>query len=115
MPPAKPALTPTDDSGQCRSMAEVRENIDAIDLRIIDLLAERAGFVRQAARIKGSRTAVVDPPRIEEVVAKVRAAARDRGLPPDLAEAAYRLMIDRFIALEAEEFDRLSGAPAGDG
>lgn len=96
-------------------MAEVRENNDAIDRRIIDLLAERAGFARQAARIKGTRVAIVDQPRIEEVVAKVRTAARNRGLPPDLAEAAYRLMVERFVALETEKFDRLSDLSARHG
>ena len=50
--------------------------------------------------------------RIEEVIAKVRGLAAEYGAPPDLVEAVYRLMIDRFIALEAEEFERLHAPPA---
>ncbi len=93
----------------CTTMAEVRKNIDNIDRKIVALLAERAGYVRQSARLKPSREDIVDPARIEEVVAKVRTAATALQLPPDLAERAYRPMIDSFIALEEDEFDRLRG------
>lgn len=93
----------------CRSMAEVRAEIDRLDRRIIALLGERSGYVHQAAHIKGARAEIVDAARIEDVIAKVRQRAGGAGLAPDLAEAVYRLMIERFIALEAEEFDRLHG------
>ena len=36
----------------CESMADVRRNIDALDLRIVALIAERSGYVAQAARVK---------------------------------------------------------------
>ena len=100
--------SPTD----CRTMGEVRIAIDRIDREIIALLAERGGYVRQAGRIKAARAQIVDPPRIEDVVAKVRDQAQARGLAPDLAEAVYREMIARFIDLETVEFDRLHGGPA---
>lgn len=97
---------------QCSTMAEVREGIDRIDREIVKLLAERGRYVGQAARIKAARSDVVDRARIEDVVAKVRAAAVAAGLEPDLAEAIYRPMMDAFIAFEAREFDRLHGPPA---
>ena len=98
-------------AGACRSMAEVRAGIDRIDREIVALLAERAGYVRQAARIKRERSQIVDSARIEDVVAKTRAVAEDLGLAPELVESLYRLMIERFIALEAVEFDRLRDRP----
>ncbi len=100
-------------AGTCRSMDEVRAGIDQLDREIVALLAERAGYIRQAARIKGRLQEIVDPARIEQVVTRVRALAAGRGLPPDLVESLYRLMIERFIALEKPEFDRLHGAPKG--
>ena len=86
-------------AGACRSMAEVRAEIDRIDREIVALLAERAGYVRQAARIKKERSQIVDAARIEDVVAKTKAVAEDLGLAPELVESLYRLMIERFIAL----------------
>lgn len=88
-------------------MAEVRTQIDRIDRHVVALLAERSGYVRQAARIKPERGQIADPSRIEDVIAKVRGLAAVEGVAPDLVEAVYRLMIDRFIAFEAEEFERL--------
>jgi isochorismate pyruvate lyase len=88
-------------------MAEVRAQIDQLDEQIVDLLSERAGYVRQAARIKARREEIVDPPRIEDVVAKVRARGARGGLPAELIEPLYRQLIDRFIALETQEHERL--------
>jgi isochorismate pyruvate lyase len=93
-------------------MAEVRAQIDRIDRQVVALLAERSGYVRQAARIKPDRGQIADPSRIEDVIAKVRGLAAVEGVAPDLVEAVYRLMIDRFIAFETEEFERLHAPPA---
>ena len=91
----------------CTTMAEVRRQIDELDRRIVALLAERGGYVGQAARIKRSRAEIVDPARIEEVVAKARATAVEAGLDPGIAERVYRSMIDAFIAFETKTYDRL--------
>ena len=102
---------PDDTVAHCRTMADVRRHIDRIDRHVVALLAERAGYVRQAARIKPGREDIVDPSRIEDVIGKVRGYAQQHGLEPDLVDAVYRLMIDRFIVQEAAEFERLRDAP----
>lgn len=84
----------------CGSLAEVRANIDRLDRTIVALLAERAGYVSQAAGFKPVRDAVVDVPRIEDIIAKVRALAEQNGTDPDLIERIYRAMIDSYIAFE---------------
>ena len=85
---------------EVQSLAVVRENIDRLDRELIGLMAERGGFVEQAARFKTSRADVEAPKRVEQVVAKVRALASEAGLPPAVAEAAYRAMIAAFIEVE---------------
>ena len=105
--------TVPDTAAECRTMDEVRAAIDRIDREVVALLAERGGYVRQAGRIKDRRERIVGPPRIEDVVAKVRNHAQARGLAPDLVEAVYRVMIARFIDLETVEFDRLHGGGGG--
>ena len=91
----------------CRDMSEVRAEIDALDRDIVALLADRLHFIGEAARIKASRDAVRDEPRIEDVVAKVRAAAEAAGMNPDFIEPLYRDLIERSIAHEFAAFDRL--------
>ena len=91
----------------CRDMSEVRAEIDALDRDIVALLADRLHFIGEAARIKASRDAGRDEPRIEDVVAKVRAAAEAAGMNPDFIEPLYRDLIERSIAHEFAAFDRL--------
>jgi isochorismate pyruvate lyase len=85
---------------------EVRESIDAVDRRIVWLLAERERHVRQAARSKKSREEVEAPKRVEEVIRKVRTLAGGHGANPDVVEEVYRAMISRFISLELDEHAR---------
>lgn len=88
-------------AAQCGSMTEVRAGIDALDARIVALLAERAGYIDRAAALKPAEglPARIDA-RVEAVVANVRAAAGAEGLDPDLAEALWRRLIDWSIARE---------------
>ena len=91
----------------CNTMAEVRQHIDALDARIVPLLAERGGYVAQAARIKLNANQVYDQERIDFIVDRVKAMARELGAPEAVIEATYRAMIDGFIEFEHGEFARL--------
>ncbi len=95
------------DPHNCTEMSEVRQAIDEIDGQLVDLIAQRFGFVDRAWQLKehGPEGAVV-PWRIQQVIDKVRARALDRGLPPDLAEAMWRQMIGWFIQYEEEQLAR---------
>ncbi|MGQ3017049.1 chorismate mutase [Phenylobacterium sp.] len=90
----------------CTSMTEVRQGVDALDRALVKLLAERQGFMDAAARIKPHRGVVRDEARIEDVVAKVRAAAREAGLSEAIAEPVWRTLIDRCIAYEFGSWDK---------
>jgi isochorismate pyruvate lyase len=90
----------------CRDMAELRGEIDRIDRALVTLLAERQTYIERAAAIKKDRAKVHDAARIEDVVAKVLAAASKAGLSGDIAEPVWRTLIARCIAHEFETFDR---------
>ena len=89
---------------QCSDLDEVRVEIDRVDSTLIDLIAERFGYVERAWQIKlglGQEASV--PWRNKQVFDKVRARAEAKGLPPDLAEALWRQMIGWFIQYEEEK------------
>lgn len=92
---------------QCKDLAEVREHIDRLDRQLVPLLAERATYVEQAAGFKANKAAVVDTPRIEAIILKVRHLANEEGMDPDLVEHIYRSMIDAFILHEAKVYMKL--------
>jgi isochorismate pyruvate lyase len=84
-------------------MPELRRVIDALDVRLVDLLAERAACIDRAAEIKqvaGLPAAI--PDRVEDVVAKVRARAAEVGLDADLVEKLWRGLIGWSIAREED-------------
>ena len=94
-----PAIPPE----QCISMDEVRREIDRIDERMVELLAERFAYVDRAWQIKmGTRESATVPWRIQQVIDKVKAKAEEQGLPPELVEALWRQMIGWFIQYEEE-------------
>lgn len=91
-------------------LAKVRANIDRLDDAIVALLAERAMYVKDAARFKRDAFQVSAPARQAEVFAKVRALAdkHNRGFEhlPDVVEAAYRALVAAFIANEQLYFNQ---------
>lgn len=91
----------------CQTMADVRRNIDALDDRIVALVAERSAYVAQAARIKQRADQVYDQARIDFIIERVRAQARAAGAPEAVLEVAYRAMIAASIDFERGEFQRL--------
>ena len=85
---------------RCTTMEEVRAEVDRLDREIVRLLAEREQRIADAGRIKPTRNIVRDEDRIEDVVTKVRRESLRHGADPDLIEAIYRDMMERFIAHE---------------
>lgn len=89
--------------GQCESIEQVRANIDRIDRQLVALLAERGGYVAQAARFKNSSEEVRAPQRVEQVLARVTALAGELGADPEVTARVYRAMIAAFIEAELAE------------
>jgi isochorismate pyruvate lyase len=89
----------------CTTMAEVREEIDALDRAIVALLADRLHYIDEAARIKPSRDQVRDEARIADVLAKVEAEARKIGANAGVLIATYRTLIEASIKHELDVFD----------
>jgi isochorismate pyruvate lyase len=90
----------------CKNMEEVRTEIDRIDAALVDLIGERFTFVDRAWQFKKSPAEARVPWRIQQVIDRVKARAKEKNLPPELVEALWRQMIGWFIQYEEE---RLQG------
>jgi isochorismate pyruvate lyase len=90
---------------RCADMKEVRAAIDAIDRRLVALIAERLHYIDEAARIKADRDTVRDDARVADVLAKVRAEAQRLGCDPEVVVAAYKALVEASIAHEFAAFD----------
>ena len=88
---------------KCESLEQVRDRIDQLDQELIELIATRQFYVDQAVRFKRTTHDVQSPERVEDVIKKVRGAAQDQGVDPNLIEHIYREMIHHFIQRELKE------------
>ncbi|MBB1596635.1 chorismate mutase [Achromobacter sp. UMC46] len=95
----------------CADLAEVRANIDRLDDEIVRLIAERAMYVKDAARFKRDAFQVSAPARQAQVFDKARALAQrhNRGFEnlEQVVDAAYRAMVAAFIANEQTYFNTM--------
>ncbi|QMW23760.1 chorismate mutase [Sandaracinobacteroides saxicola] len=96
-------LTPAEAS----TMAEVRAGVDALDARLVALIAERFAWMDAAARIKPTRAAVRDEARKAQVIANARAHAETHGLNPAAIAELWDTLVEASIAHEFQEWDRL--------
>jgi chorismate mutase/prephenate dehydrogenase len=90
-------------------LAAVRREIDALDDRLVELLAQRLRLVRKVAELKSSTglAPVHVPDREREVLARARADAARYGLDPALAERVFRAVLDEFRGSEQRMVDQL--------
>lgn len=98
---SEPILAPED----CRSIAEVRAGVDALDAALMELLARRFGYMRAAARLKPERDAVRDERRKAQVIANAKRFAQEHGVPPELVGQLWELLVEGSIAYELDCWD----------
>ena len=89
---------------ECSSLEEIRENIDLIDREIVSLLVKRGKYVMQAVKFKKSIAKVEDQARINYIITKVTAYAREMNFNSNIIEQIYRFLIQVYIQLEKETF-----------
>ena len=92
---------------ECADMAQVRAEIDRIDEVLVDLIAERFGYVDRAWQLKiNTPEGAVVQWRIQQVIDKVKARAKNHELPPDIVDmvgAQWKTMIGWFVQYEEEK------------
>ena len=91
----------------CETMIDVRAGVDATDRELVELLDRRFGYMRAAARIKGTREAVRDEERKAYVIAQAVKDAEVRGIPGDVVADIWERLVEGSIAYEFVEWDRI--------
>ncbi|MBP2643752.1 MAG: Chorismate mutase family protein [Firmicutes bacterium] len=94
----------------CKNLNDVRQEIDKIDAELISLIAKRECYVQQAANFKKTTADVKAPDRVEQVISKVKARAKEVGANETVVEATYRAMISAFIDIEIINYQRINSS-----
>jgi isochorismate pyruvate lyase len=88
----------------CKSLEELRLHIDGLDDKIVELIADRNSYVKQAAHFKDSIDEIKGKDRMEAVMDRVRTRAMEFGVSPNLLTKLYKIMIDEMVEAEIAEF-----------
>jgi len=80
------------------TVQEARARIDEINERVVELLAERQSIVDELCEIKAETgQSVRDPEREAELLDHVRSVAKEKGLPPDLAQTLFEDILEHSV------------------
>lgn len=87
-----------------KTLEDYRRDIDALDEKIVSLLAERFAVVHAVGELKAREgLSVVQAQRAQAVKDRVAALAQSQGLDGDLLRAIYTLVIDHAHVLEEKK------------
>jgi isochorismate pyruvate lyase len=88
----------------CHDLTECRLEIDRIDREMVTSIAERLGYVERVWQLKLNEKMEAHVPwRAQQVIDKVRATAKEKGVPPDLCEALWRQLMGWVVQYEEEK------------
>lgn len=91
-----------EDSKDFKNIQEIRDSIDEIDFRILELFGARNRLVKEIVKYKTNAKDVVAKERLAELFASRRKWAVDFNLNPDLFEKIFKMLIDSNIQMELE-------------
>ena len=86
------------------SIQDIRDAIDKIDLEIIDLISDRKDLVDEVVKLK-KKDQIIDQERIDFILNKLNHEAKKRGIPEQLVEKIWNIMIKTFIEYETKVYD----------
>ncbi|MEN5234745.1 chorismate mutase [Sphingobacterium sp. KU25419] len=92
----------------CDNLSHIRSSIDCIDYRIIELLAQRAEYVEQAAHYKSSLEEVKAEQRVINMFEQRNEWATSFNMDAKLIESIFQSIINHFINKETEIFHEQS-------
>ena len=90
------------DPKECKSLDDIRKQIDKIDHEIIKLFAERHKYVYEIVKYKTDISGVIAQVRKDHVILQRRDWAASLGLDADTFEKIYTLLIENNIRLETK-------------
>ena len=88
----------------CKSLGEIRSQIDQLDRSLITTISRRQEYVHAAARFKRSEDQVHARDRQRSMLAARKQWAESAGVDPDLIEVLFRTIVDHFVRAEMAMF-----------
>src|SRR4051794_22678064 len=98
-----------------RALAQCREHIDALDLRILELLNQRTSIVEEIGRIKQEAQMPVYEPRREDQVFHNVTSNNTGPMPDDAVKRVFERIIDEMRKVQKDRMAASSRATLSQG
>jgi chorismate mutase / prephenate dehydrogenase len=96
------------------TLDQLRQQLNGLDRRLLELIAERQTTSREIARVKrATGYPTRDYGREREVILAVRSGAAELGVPADIAEAVMRVLIRSSLTTQEQASVAARGAGSG--
>ena len=80
----------------CRNIQEIRSEIDRIDKEIINALAERLEYVKEAAKFKSDIEAVMATDRHAFMLKQRMELVKELNIDPEMVESVYKILLEYY-------------------
>lgn len=95
----------------CHNIACIRAHIDAINSQLLDLIALRTEYVKQAAYIKGRNHSANDTKRVQLELKNIAKLSQQKDLSASISLATFQALIQSSIQYEQQIIDKLNLPP----
>jgi isochorismate pyruvate lyase len=96
---------------ECRSLSEIREEVDRIDHALLELLGRRWQYGRAAVRFKTSEAEIQAPTYLPVFLERRQAWGAAVDLPPEYVETLFRTISEASIAEQLRSWRNARSAP----
>ena len=89
-----------------RKLKIVRNKIDKLDVKLLDIIKKRTKLVEEVIKIKKYKKQIVDKSRIKKVLRKIRKNSIKRKIDPQITKNIWISIIKSYINYEKKIFKR---------
>ena len=89
-----------------RKLNKVRQKLDKVDDRLIQLIKIRTNLVKQVLKLKVHKNEIVDKKRINKILKKIRIKSVKERIDPKITNRIWKNMIWSYINYERKNFNK---------
>jgi len=90
-----------------KKLEVIRNKIDKLDLKLLDLLKTRTHLVKKVIKLKKYKKQIVDNKRINKVLKNIKKNSIKRKIDPKITNKIWKNMIKGYIEFEKRNFKKM--------
>ena len=85
---------------------EVRNKLDKLDYKLLDIIKKRTSLVKQVIKLKKHKKQIIDRNRIKKVLRNIKKISIKKKIDPRITQKIWSSMIKSYIDYERRNFNK---------